>query len=121
VNIAIPEISEKRIKLTLSPKAKLKFGRFSFAWQALCRSARPPRKQSGAGSLTRGALNPNPALNFTQLQVVVYTGSDFNAPHISGNCYWRFKPTGSPPTVKQTFKLLPGTTPSNGCRDDSLL
>lgn len=54
----------------------------------------------------------------TSTSVTLFDSGDFNSPHIGGTCYWRFKPTGSPPTVKQTFKLLPGTTPSNGCPDD---
>ncbi len=54
----------------------------------------------------------------TSQSVTLFDSGDFNAPHDAGTCYWRFKPAGSPPTIKQTFNLLPGTTPSNGCPDD---
>jgi subtilase family serine protease len=57
----------------------------------------------------------NPSLGTS---VTLFNSGDFNAPHNSGTCYWRFKPTGSPPTIAQTFNLLPGSTPSNGCPDD---
>jgi hypothetical protein len=57
----------------------------------------------------------NPA---TSTSVTLFNSGNFNSPHVSGTCYWRFKPTGSPPTIKQTFNLLPGMTPSNGCPDD---
>lgn len=50
--------------------------------------------------------------------VTLFNSGNFNSPHDSGTCYWRFKPSGTPPVIKQTFKLLPGTTPSNGCPDD---
>lgn len=54
----------------------------------------------------------------TNNSVTLFSVGNFNAPHVSGNCYWRFKPTGSPPIAKATFNLLPGTTPSNGCPND---
>jgi hypothetical protein len=58
--------------------------------------------------------NPN-----TSKSVTLFNVGNFSAPHISGNCYWRFHTTGSPPAVKQTFNLLPGMTPSNGCPNDN--
>lgn len=54
----------------------------------------------------------------TSSSVTLFDEGDFNSPHVAGSCYWRFQPTGSPPTVKQTFKLLPGNTPSDGCPND---
>lgn len=57
----------------------------------------------------------NPATNAS---VTLFNVGNFNAPHVSGNCYWRFRTAGSPPTAGQTFKLLPQTTPSNGCPGD---
>ena len=54
----------------------------------------------------------------TKTSVTLFNVGNFNAPHHQGNCYWRFKPSGSPPLVSQTFNLLPATTPSNGCPDD---
>jgi kumamolisin len=57
----------------------------------------------------------NPSTNQT---VTLFDSGNFNAPHNPGNCYWRFIPTGSPPTIQQTFNLLPGSTPSNGCPGD---
>jgi len=58
--------------------------------------------------------NPN-----TSTSVTLFNVGNFNAPHNEGTCYWRFKPTGSPPTITRTFKLLPGKTPSNGCPNDN--
>lgn len=58
----------------------------------------------------------NPA---TSQSVTLFDVGDFNAPHVSGTCYWRFKPTGSLPAISQVFNLLPATTPSNGCPDDN--
>ena len=54
----------------------------------------------------------------TGASVTLFNVGNFSAPHNSGTCYWRFKPTGSPPMRSATFKLLPGHTPSDGCPDD---
>jgi hypothetical protein len=56
----------------------------------------------------------NPA---TSTSVTLFNVGNFSAPHISGNCYWRFIP-GPSGSVSATFKLLPGTTPGNGCPGD---
>ncbi|MGA8533897.1 MAG: S53 family peptidase [Candidatus Tumulicola sp.] len=90
---------------------------------------------SGGGTMTLTLTNHNNGLEtndnwdvqalsvtlsnpLTSQSVTLFDSGDFNAPHNAGTCYWRFKPAGSPPTVKQAFNLLPGTTPSNGCPDD---
>ena len=57
----------------------------------------------------------NPALGTS---VTLFDVGDFGAPHDSGTCYWRFKPSGSPPKISVTFNVLPGSTPSDGCPDD---
>ena len=54
----------------------------------------------------------------TGASVTLFNVGNFSAPHNSGTCYWRFKPTGSPPMISATFKLLPGHTPGDGCPDD---
>ena len=50
--------------------------------------------------------------------VTLFSEGQFGSPHDSGHCYWRFKPTGSPPRDSHTYKLLPAKTPSNGCHND---
>jgi hypothetical protein len=55
---------------------------------------------------------------FTGTSVTLFNVGNFSAPHNPGTCYWRFKPTGSPPVISETFKLLPGHTPGDGCPDD---
>jgi hypothetical protein len=50
--------------------------------------------------------------------VTLFNVGQFGSPQNSGHCYWRFKPTGSPPLIAQTFNLLPATTPSDGCPND---